>query len=167
MKLDSVGKHKIPSEIDVKSDLKKLEITLNQLEGVRNVKCIADFDYYVFTIKGDFDDVVALNKVYTNVYNFKRKEKLPYTEAYKLDANTFSRIESLSKNNIFDRYSFLSEDQFKDGKIMLVARFKKLVASKNNSKTIVSKNGQAILTKCNAAELMRTPEIINCKVNFK
>jgi hypothetical protein len=167
MKLDSIGKFKIPSEQDVENELGQLQSELNKIEGVSNATFEADFEYYVFKIKGSFKNVVALNKAYTAIYNHRRKAKTPYIDAYKYEKDYFARTEKDPKTNIFARNSFLKENQFTEGKVMIVTRFEKPIAMVNNSTTQISKNGKAILTKCTAAQLLKQPSRINCKVNFK
>lgn len=166
MRLDSIGKFKIPSQEDVRSDLQKLQTELNNIEGVSNAKCVSDFEHYIFTIKGNFKNVLALNKAYTAIYNFKRKDKITYIEAYVFEKEFFQRKEIDPKTNIFDKNPFLSEADFNAGKVMIVARFKKPVKSVSNETTLISKNGLAVLTKCTTAQFIKKPSRINCKVNF-
>lgn len=167
IKLDSIGKYKIPSQNEIQADLNKLQSQLNSIEGVSDVKCTADFDYYIFKVSGAFKNVHALNKVYTSIYNFKRKEKLPLIEAYGFKNNVFERKEKDPKTNIFVRNTFLKENQFTEGKIMIITRFVNEVASVSNVATKISKNGKAVLTKCTAAQLMKKPSTINCQVKLK
>ena len=167
IKMDSIGRFKIPSKENISQDLKKLEAELNKIDGVTNAQCLANFDYYIFTIKGNFKNVWALNQAYTTVYNFKRKEKIAFIEAYQYDSKTFSRLEKEPKSNIFTRNPFLKEADFSKGKVMIVTRFKQLVQEVSNSNTLISKNGMAILTKCSASQLLNNPTRINCRVKFK
>ncbi|MCB0478706.1 MAG: hypothetical protein KDC84_11105 [Crocinitomicaceae bacterium] len=167
MKLDSIGKFKIPTNEDIRKDLVDLQAQLNKIEGASSVKCSGDFEYYLFKITGNFKNVEALNKAYTAIYNFKRNEKLPTIEAYKYDGKSFVRNEKEPKTDIFAKNTFLKENQFTEGKIMIVTRFAAEVLTVSNGKTIISKNKQATLTKCTAAELMKNPAIINCEVKLK
>lgn len=167
MKLDSIGRFKIPNETDIKKDMSTLQNQLNQIEGISSANCEADFQYYIFRVKGNFKNILALNKAYTAIYNFKRKKKEPFIEAYKYDGKSYQRTEKDPKTNIFVKNTFLSENQFSSGKVMIVTRFKKKVSSVSNATTIISKNGMATLTKCSAAELMKKPSRINCTVNLK
>ena len=167
MRLDSIGKYKIPSHEEIKTELSALQSELNKLEGVSGAKCEADFEYYIFKISGSFKDVNALNKAYTAIYNFKRKEKKSTITAYKFENKTFERKAIDPKTNIFVRNSFLKESQFTEGKVMVVARFKDQVASVSNSATKISKTGTATLTKCTAAQFMKKPSTINCQVKLK
>lgn len=167
IKLDSIGKFKIPSEDEIRADLNVLQGKLNKIEGISKASCTADFEYYIFKITGSFKDVHALNKVYTEIYNFKRKEKVPLIEAYSFENKVFERREKDPKTNIFARNTFLKENQFTEGKIMILARFPNQVLSVSNLATKISKNGKAVLTKCSAAQLMKKPSTINCQVKLK
>ncbi|MEZ4936062.1 MAG: hypothetical protein R2799_00550 [Crocinitomicaceae bacterium] len=165
--MDSIGKYKVPSIDDIRRDLIELQSKLNKIEGISGVKCHGDFDYFLFKINGSFRNVDALNKVYTEVYNFKRKDRVPLIEAYKYDGKTYVRTEREAKSNIFLKNAFLNENQFTEGKIMIVARFASEVVEASNHRTVISKNKKAILTKCSAADLMKQPSIINCEAKIK
>ena len=154
--LDSVNGRPVPKINDLKVILKKAETKLKE-GNITNLNLKENWEAYIFSISGNFDNIETLNKAINNISaSFGKFQGMPLKEG-----DNFSYKDKIFKRlynyNLVDDYNSLPEKDkiiVKNAKYTSIYRFNSLVKSFSNPDALKSKSGKAMMLKLNIKDLI-------------
>jgi len=167
--LDSVNGRHVPKVEDMKKALGKIEQTLTNDSSLTKIKTTQNWDDYIFSICGNFKNIVALNKAINDINTLFTKQT-GHTSTIK-DHFTYSHnvFKRLNNYNLVSDYNSLPEKDkmvLKDAKYTAIYRFKTPVESCSNVDALKSKTGTALMLKASIKDLITNKKTIENTVHL-
>ncbi|MDF1549746.1 MAG: hypothetical protein P1P88_18100 [Bacteroidales bacterium] len=168
--LDSVNGRPMPKKEDFKKAMERVEFELNKDSSISNVTVKQDWEDYIFSISGNFQNVAALNNAIKNintVFNDPRGYTVEIYDNFKYQNKVFDRLYSYNLVNDYNAMSEKDKAIFKNAKYTTVYRFSSPVKSYSNADALKSKSGKAIMLKVNVKELITNKKTIKNTIELK
>lgn len=162
MLLDSINGRPLPKIEDFKKAIRRLEYELKKDSAISEIKITENWEDYIFSITGNFQNIDALNKAIKNINTIFTPKG--YTaelyDNFKYENNIFERLYSYNLINEYNTLSQKDKTAFKNAKYTTVYRFNSPVKSYSNQNALKSKSGKAIMLKVNVRELVTNKKSI-------
>ncbi len=162
----------IPSEAEIKSEIKKLKKTLSKIKGISKVKAKSDFDEFVFEVTADFDNMKALNKaINASVKTFNQTPfPLPRFKHFSFKENKFSRLFNYTDERFtqdeFDGMMSVVRYLMESAKVVSIYRFEESVTNVSNSKAKISPSKKAVMLEGNISEFATGKKTLENHISF-
>ena len=172
-KMDEVQGVEVPKQREIEEEIRNVEKALSRVKGITNVKTTADYDEFIFTIKGSFENVKSLNKGINAVVSELNRTAIPIIKKdnYKFSSGKFTRLYSYGPdwrlndeeyNNLNISARFIMET----ARIVGIYRFEKPVKSYTNKKAELSPSKKAIKFESSIADLIKGQTSIENEITF-
>ena len=168
--LDSVNGRPMPNKQHFKNVISRVKLELEKDKAISKINISEDWKNYIFTIKGNFKTVTALNNAVRNIntifnnprgYSFEPRDNFIYKN------KTFERLYSYNLINEYNSLSSKDKTVFKNAKYTTVYRFETPVKSYSNLNALKSKSGKAIMLKVSVRELITNKKTIQNIIKLK
>lgn len=161
--LDSINGRPIPKVDDMKKLLIDMEATLQKDSGLSNIKVSKNWDDYIFSISGNFNDIKALNEAIRTTYSLIKKpdaSTVAMKDNFSFSQKIFKRLYHLDL--VSDYQSLPEKDKlvFKNAKYTSVYRFKSPVSACSNPGALKSKSGTSVMLKANISDILSNSKSI-------
>ncbi len=162
MLLDSVNGRPVPKIENLKKAMRRVEYELKSDSAISKLEITENWEDYIFSISGDFQNIDALNKAIKNINTiFTPKGYMPELyDNFKYENSSFERMFSYNLLNQYNSLSQKDKTVFKNAKYTTVYRFSSPVKSYSNPDALKSKSGKAIMLKVNVRELVTNKKSI-------
>ncbi len=172
-KMDEVQGVDVPKQGEIEEEIKNVKKALSRVKGITNVKTTADYDEFIFTISGSFDNVKALNKGINAVVSELNRTAMPIIKKdnYKFVPGKFTRLFAYlpdwklndeEYNNLNISARFVMET----ARVVGIYRFEKPVKSYTNKKAELSPSKKAVKFESNIADLIKGQSSIENEITF-
>ena len=162
MLLDSVNGRPVPKIEDFKKAIKRVRFELERDSIISKIEITENWEDYIFSITGNFQNIEALNKAIKNINTIFTPKG--YTaelyDNFKYKNDVFERLYSYNLVNEYNTLSQKDKGVFKNAKYTTVYRFNSPVKSYSNPNALKSKSGKAIMLKVNVKELVTNKKSI-------
>jgi len=160
--LDSVNGRPVPNIEGFKKAIKRVENELKKDSTISKVEIKENWEDYIFSITGNFQNIDALNKAIKNINTIftPRGHKPELYDNFKFENNIFERFYSYNLLNEYNTLSKKDKEVFKNAKYTTVYRFNSPVKKYSNPNALKSKSGKAIMLKVNVRELITNKKSI-------
>lgn len=173
MGMEEVQGIKIPSRAEIDSEIANVKATLTKVKGLSNVKINTDFEEFIFTVSGRFDNVKTLNVAINKVASKLNKTPFPTIkkENFDYEKGTFTRYFKYLKdlNLTEEEYkglNFTARFVMESAKYISVYRFDKPVKRVSNTKAQVAPNKKAVKMETNFAEILTGKKSIENVITY-
>ncbi len=159
------GEDKFPSQEQLKSAFRVLQLKLDEYEGISNVVCDEDYDNYIFKIKLDFSNVEALNNVYNHLRSNKKGSTfqssiLQYSSKhFKREAFDAGLENLLTQSPIPIDSTWLINSNYR-----VVYHFPQKVKASNHPKMVLDEKKTSLIFPC--YDMFKAPETTGFKLSF-
>lgn len=173
MKMEEVQGIKVPSRSEIEKEIVNIKKTLAKVKGLSNVKIAKDFNEFIFTVSGDFDNVKTLNVAINKVASELNRTPFPTIKKSNFDysAGKFTRYFKYLKDldltqEEYDGLNFTARFIMESAKYVSVYRFDKPVKSVSNKKAQVAPSKKAVKLETNIAELLTGKKSIKNVITY-
>ena len=162
----------IPSEAEIKSEIKKLKKALSKIKGISKVKAKSDFDEFVFEVTADFKNMKALNKaINASVKTFNQTPfPLPRFKHFSFKENKFSRLFNYTEERFtqeeFDGLMSVVRYLMESAKVVSIYRFEESIKNVSNSKAKISPSKKAVMLEGNISEFATGKKTLENHISF-
>jgi len=168
--LDSVNGRSMPKAEDFKKAVKRVEFELKKDTALANIVVSENWEDYIFSVSGDFNNVDALNKAIKDinkVFNTPRGYQVELHDNFKYKDKTFERLYNYNLVNDYNAMSQKDKAVFKNAKYTTIYRFNSPVNSYTNPSALKSKSGKAIMLKVSVKDLITNKKTIQNTIELK
>lgn len=168
--LDSVNGKPVPKTEDMKQALKKVEDKLKTDTSLHNIIVKANWDDYIFSVSGSFDNVDALNKAIKNINSSFTKQhgyEPQLQNNFKYVNKTFERFYNYNLMDGFNKLSQKDRSAFEKATYTTIYRFKSLIVNHSNNYARKSKSGRAMMLKTNIKDLVTRKSTIENTIRLR
>ncbi|MFK8008585.1 MAG: hypothetical protein AB8H03_19660 [Saprospiraceae bacterium] len=162
----------IPSEAEIKSEIKKLKKALSKIKGISKVKAKSDFGEFVFEVTANFKNMKALNKaINASVKTFNQTPfPLPRFKHFSFKENKFSRLFNYTDERFtqeeFDGMMSVVRYLMESAKVVSIYRFEENVKNISNSKAKISPSKKAVMLEGNISEFATGKKTLENHISF-
>jgi len=162
----------IPSEAEIKSEIKKLKKALSKIKGISKVKAKSDFDEFVFEVTADFKNMKALNKaINASVKTFNQTPfPLPRFKHFSFKENKFSRLFNYTEERFtqeeFDGLMSVVRYLMESARVVSIYRFEESIKNVSNSKAKISPSKKAVMLEGNISEFATGKKTLENHISF-
>lgn len=160
--LDSINGNAVPKIEDLKKAMRRVAFELKKDSSISDLKIKEDWEDYIFSISGNFQDIDALNRAIKNINTiFTPKGYVPELyDNFKYKDNVFERLYSYNLVNEYNTLSQKDKTAFKNARYTTIYRFNSPVKSYSNTNALKSKSGKAVMLKVNVKDLVTNKNTI-------
>lgn len=162
----------IPTEEELKKELKKLKKKLSKIDGISKVKTEHDFSNFVFEVQADFKDVNTLNKaINASIKAFNQTPfPLPKFKHFSSSTNQFSRLfkytdERFTKEE-YDGFSGIVQYLMESAKLVSIYRFEQPIKEVSNKDANLSPSKKAVKLEGNIAQFVTGEVSLENHISF-
>jgi len=173
MEMEEVQGIKVPSRSEIEKEIVNVKSVLANVKGLSNVKINTDFEEFIFTVSGRFDNVKTLNVAINKVASKLNKTPFPTIKKKNFDYNTgkFTRYFKYLKDlNLtqqeYDDLNFTARFIMESAKYVSVYRFDKPVKKVTNAKAQVAPSKKAVKLESNFAEILTGKKSIENIISY-
>jgi hypothetical protein len=161
--LDSINGRPVPKVDNMKTILTDMEASLQKDPGLSNIKVAKNWDDYIFSISGNFNDIKALNEAIRTAYSLVNPPDaatVAMKDNFSFSQKIFKRLYNVDL--VTDYQSLPEKDKlvFKKAKYTSVYRFKSLVSACSNPAALKSKSGTSVMLKANISDILSNSKSI-------
>ncbi len=168
--LDSVNGRPVPKKENLKAELGKVEAKLKEDGRITNVIVKENWEAYIFSISGNFNNIETLNKAINNISVGLGKLKggsPQVADNFSYHDGIFTRL--YNYNLVKDYNSLTEKDKvvFNNAKYTAIYRFNLPVKSFSNVDALKSKSGKALMLKLNIKDMITNHKTLANTINLK
>ena len=168
--LDSVNGRKVPKRENISEVINKAEFELKKDSLLSEIIVKRNWDDYIFSISGKFENIEALNhainqitNLYQNPENMISDKKVHYSYSNKV----FTRLYDYDLKKDYETLPEKDKLVFENAEYTTIYRFSSSIGVFSNPSARVSKSGKAILLKVGIKDLVTNSKTIKNSINLK
>ena len=166
LNLDSLDGKKVLKEPEIKEKINLIRLKLKQQEGITNVIITEDYVNYIIKLQLDFNNVENLEsalKESVKIFN----QSLDYSYDWvNYNNNVLSRNIPSFYGDYISSYSDKDIDKLKNGSYTSITRFPSKINNVENSKSVLSKSGMAVMIRTTADSVIQNPKLLTNKITI-
>jgi hypothetical protein len=173
MKMEEVQGIRVPKQSEVEEEIRNVKKALDNISGLSNVKINSDFNEFIFTVSGNFDNVKTLNVAINKVAGVLNHTPFPIIKKDNFDysAGKFTRYFDYLKNLSFtekeyNELGFTEKFIMESAKYTSIYRFDKPVKKVSNAKAEVAPSKKAVKLESNFAEILTGKKAIENVITY-
>ncbi len=166
MALDSINGLQIPKKEKIIAELNRLQNILSQQKGISNVQIKEDFEQFVFVLRFDFANLIALEKaVLITIRNLNpNPDWTPPTENLLLEGKTLKRRGDYGFGKNLEKIKPENRQYLQQAQYTSVVRLQSLVSKTNKPDLKISKSGKSIFLKYNLWQIVSAEKNIGFEI---
>lgn len=172
-KMDQVEGVDVPKKTEIEEEITKVKKALSAVKGITNVKTTADYEQFIFTISGAFDNVKTLNKGINAVVSELNRTPIPAVKKdnFRYAPGKFTRLFDYVTDFKFteEEYNNLNMSArfvMETARVVGIYRFEKPVKSFSNKKAELSPSKKAVKFESTIADLVKGQASIENVITF-
>jgi hypothetical protein len=168
--LDSVNGRPVPKKENVRAELGKVEAKLKEDLSITNVAVKENWEEYIFSISGNFNNIETLNKAINDIGTAfgKFKGNSPQiADNFSYHDRVFARLYNYNLQKDYNSLSEKDKVVFNNAKYTAIYRFNLPVKSFSNVDALKSKSGKALMLKLNIKDMITSHKTLANTINLK
>jgi hypothetical protein len=172
-KMDQVQGVEVPKKTEIDEEIQNVKKALSAVKGISNVTTTADYDEFVFTISGSFDNVKTLNKGINAVVSELNRTPMPTIKKdnFAFAPGKFTRLFKYAgdlklNDEEYDNLNMTARFVMETARVVSIYRFEKPVKSFSNRKAQLSPSKKAVKFESNIADLIKGKASIENEIIF-
>ena len=168
MLMDKINGHTVPSETEIREEIKELEQLVKQTKGISEFTKKLDFDNFIFVFSCKFDKLEALNTAVKNVRIAKNLQDNTHDNqfGYDKEKNVFYRYFNPTFQEEYEDLNLEDKKIFQGAKVVSICKFEQEVVSVSNSNARVAANKKAIMMQLKAVYIIANKSSIKNSVTL-
>ena len=168
--MDSVDGHKVPEESDIRREAERVKRAMMEQPGLSNIRTVIDMKEFIFSIKGDFRNVAALDKALNTMprtlsRNRQNLDKIPSVTNYSFGGNVFHRHAPADRApDDYQKMQPKDRQTLESGNYICILRFPRTIKEYSNRRARLSGTGKAIMLRSSVKSLVNGSSSISNKV---
>jgi hypothetical protein len=168
--LDTVNGRPVPKKENIAESIDKVEAALKQENELSEIVVKRNWDEYIFSVSGKFENIAALNKTINKIAAIfiKPGKSIDLNQDnYSYTDKVFNRFYNFNLVEDYEKMSGKDKLVFDGAKYTTIYRFPYAVGTFSNSDAKISKSGKAIMLKLNVKDLITNTKTIKNSINLK
>lgn len=173
MQMEEVQGIKVPTRAEIDKEIANVKKTLAKVDGLSAVVINTDFEEFVFTVSGKFENVKVLNTAINKVASALNHTPFPIIKKDNFDYSRgkFTRYFKYLKDlnftqEEFNNLNFTARFIMESARYISVYRFDKPVKVVSNKKAEVSPSRKAVKMETNFAEILTGKKSIQNTITY-
>ena len=172
-KMDEVQGVEVPKKAQIEDEIVNVKRALSAVKGISNVKTTADYEEFIFTISGSFDNVKTLNKGINAVVSELNRTPMPTIrkDNFEYSPGKFTRLFKYMpdwrlNDDEYNNLNMSARFVMETARVIGIYRFEKPVKGFSNEKAQLSPSKKAVKFESNIADIIKGNATIENEITF-